>query len=158
MCLIGFGFVLCGLPGYWRIQGSTAWPTVNAVVQSNEIATRLHRGRPYFIPRIRYSYRVQGSKFSGSALSLAKREPSFHEKKDAEKVLLGHPVGSELKVHYHPSAPWESVVEPGLSDEQQVLLWMGYVLLVFFGAAALALSKVLRKTPPNLDASGKPTR
>jgi len=145
ICLVGLVAVVFATPHYRRIHGSMEWPTVIAVVQSNEIRVRLHRGDSFFIPRIRYRYSIHGVAFSGSALSFARREPSFRDRTGAEYVLLSYPTGSELKVHYNPSNPEESVVNPGLSDEQRVLVWMSCVLMLFFSSCILISSLKLRR-------------
>lgn len=59
--------------------------------------------------RIRYSYRVGGSEYSGNRISLA--SDSITDERLAPKLADQWPVGREIEIAYNPAAPAESCVK-----------------------------------------------
>ena len=64
-----------------------------------------------------YTYEVDGVTYQGDRLTLG----TFSSSGLARRTTAEYPVGSEVKVHYNPLSPGESVVNP--HSVFQLLLW-----------------------------------
>jgi hypothetical protein len=119
--LSGFG-LLCLLftLAFWRYVGQAArWPTVpgKIIASSTEafVARDLidgrFRKRIHHKSSVQYEYEVNGRKYSGDRLTIglviSANFPGY-----ARRVAAKYPVGKEVDVHYDPSRPGESVLQP----------------------------------------------
>jgi hypothetical protein len=100
-------FILAALLGYREIvrlewyQATMSWPAVTGKVISTEVA-----GKRAFVPKIRYSYPVGDSVYSGiTDLEV----PGFGTRSNrldvAEKSVADYAPDSPVTVHYNPANP-----------------------------------------------------
>jgi hypothetical protein len=83
--------------------------------------------QPYYEPEVTYQYEVNGVQYTGSRITeLGGR---YGSKRDVEKFLAVHPVGSVVKVYYDVSDANNAILEKGLgSMGQKQLLLAGGIL------------------------------
>ncbi len=144
---VGLTGVFLGLEAHsgWR-EGVTAkgWPTVQGVVTHQKIlrdnrGVREARDRPMVTAVLTYRYAVDAVEHTGETRRTGLAE---YEAKD---WLGGHPVGQPVQVHYHPTHPGESVVDPSL--RVRTILYAVGALLGVLGAAALVASLFAKRRP-----------
>ena len=94
----------------------------------------------YYVPTIRYAYVVNGREQEGERLRFGM--PSARSRRAAEAMLAPYPAGAEIKVHYDPDRPDQSVLEPGKMGSN---LLVAAILcgVVFLGGAAIIVLAVM---------------
>ena len=65
-----------------------------------------------YVADVSYAYAVRGTEYEGATISFS-ASSSFDQPQEAQAVLDGYPVGAVVAVHYDPSHPERSVLEPG---------------------------------------------
>ena len=113
-------------------KASTAWPTTIGTITKVERYKRLFR----WLPRIGYSYSVDGKNYDSEHLSFA----TGYRPKEVDEILSRYSVGQSVPVSYLPAKPSEAVLEPG-SNRQVTssirMLIICFVLLVIVNVARI---------------------
>lgn len=99
-------------------------------------------GYVYFAPWIRYSYTAAGSERTGERLRFG--DVTTRTRGGAETIVGRYPVGAEIKVHFDPDAPDQSVLEPGKvgNNSRNLAILCGFVCLIGVGIFAASLTGV----------------
>jgi hypothetical protein len=115
--LAGFATLLFGFATLAKIKATSAWPSVDGVVVASGTIVHVHTDSEHRLdetrmhePTVRYEYEVDGRKYSGDRITLARvaRTGDF-----AAAMLARYPVGEGVRVHYDPKDPKSAVLRPG---------------------------------------------
>lgn len=101
---------------------STNWPTARGFVV--EIGTQRHtvftplsrRGFPGIVPRVHYCYSVLGRSYRGRRRCNGENSLWQISRQDAAPELAPYRLYKQVRVHYCPRLPSQSVIEPGWVD------------------------------------------
>jgi hypothetical protein len=116
----GLAFWFSRMNNAFKVQASAsaAWPSVAGTVVAAEVQTRRHGGglsggrqSAQHTPLIAYHYGVGDQGYQGTRIRYGLLV--FNFKGGAEKVLAPYPVGAQVRVHYNPANPADSVLEAG---------------------------------------------
>jgi Protein of unknown function (DUF3592) len=114
----------------WLALTSELWPSVLGTVHEARIESRPDSdGDDFFVPVLRYTYRVGGQLYEGKRLA-------FHPKgsykyNDLIEAMSGVTVGASHKVHFHPRYRRLCTLKAGAG------MW-NYVLLALLFSLAIA--------------------
>jgi hypothetical protein len=145
MVLAGFWAIGAGLRQIRRASRTRRWVTTEGVIQSSTVARRdppprdpnededdSFRPLPLYRPELRYTYRVGDQSFTGSRVDVQEVEVSSEER--VRKIVDRYARGAKVTVHYDPSNPSQSVLEPGAHATTWVLPTIGVTFLIVAGA------------------------
>ena len=111
---------------YWVIRdgkrglASSSWPVASGTVRSGALETSAGAyGHTEWAADIEYAYSVAGVTYVGHNLNFPPRRGS---RGSAVAVLQRYRVGNPVAVHYDPSNPQQSCLEPGLD------LWFLFII------------------------------
>jgi Protein of unknown function (DUF3592) len=101
------------IPIFISACNSVSWPAATGTITRADVVTTTPGGRRgiEFDPIVEYQYQVAAKSFVGN--SIAFRGYASPNKENALDVVAKYAVGSRHPVYYKPSAPSESVLEPG---------------------------------------------
>jgi len=127
--LLVFGVVLggVGFMRYTTARASAEWPTVNGTVTSSRVQTTRRDGKNEYMPRVQYSYVVDGQSFSGTRITAS--DEYQKNRGSADDILGRYPSGTAVTVFYDPQDPARAVLEQGLPGNVKVLLGAGVACL-----------------------------
>ena len=127
---------------YFHRDESARWPTASAVVTVSRVRDGYLKAVKAYAPQVEYRYTVAGSEHVGSRLRFSYLS-DWGSESAANRTISALPVGRQIDVHYNPEKPWESVVEGGLSqDEEETYYFLAGLGLFFSIAFALMLWQV----------------
>jgi hypothetical protein len=119
---------------------SVRWPSTDGRIVSSRLVTDHDSSDDKrYSAAVRYSYEVDGAQYVGDRVLFYYRsrfEGHTYDRSLVDPVLRRYPVGRQVRVHYEPGAPKNSVLEPGLVGAE---LAAGAVALGFVGLATLLL-------------------
>ena len=94
-----------------QADASQGWPAVRGELTDARVdrSTDSDGGASY-IPRLRYTYQVSGTTFTGDKITFGFHQ-SYGSEAKAQAVLQRYPVGSNAMVYYNPANPGEAVLE-----------------------------------------------
>ena len=107
---------------------SKAWPMADGTVLSSALTSGFGKGGPHYDLTVTYSYRVEGTEYTGDNVDFAGATYSFAS--SGERRLERYAVGSQVNVYYSPNKPRRSVLEPGFRFSSLYMLVIGGVILV----------------------------
>lgn len=118
------------------------WLTVTGAIISTDIELQSSRGSgrtssQYLKPKVSYSYQIEGKSYTGDRLDFAARAYLSEEK--AKQRIQPYQPGTQATVHYDPSDPSKSVLEPTASGNGLVIV-MGIAMIlagILFGSGVL---------------------
>lgn len=114
-------------------QDSLNWPTTDGVIILSEIKEDSNEeGSITYRANVRYEYTVGEKSYSSDQVSFGQYSSSDPE--HAQSIVRRYKKGQKLSVHFNPSHPNESALEPGATWPSYMLLGMG---AVFFGTGAI---------------------
>lgn len=161
-CLLMLPF--CGLFGAltgWHVRHmvtqdrATSFPSVQGEITSASVHrySSSRRG-PSYSPSFRYTYEVEGSKYTGSRYRYG-GAPSFHNYSTAQKMVNRHPEGSEITVYYNPADPRDAMLSTGvdLGDVGTLFLLLPLNILFWF-VVLLCGGEFIRSLKPAAPAGG----
>lgn len=135
LCLlltISFGTVaVWGTVDVWKGRQSVSWPTATGTVFYKK--SDITPGTALEYIRVVYLYRVGDSDFQSERLSFN----SFDSV--ADDFAMAAKVGQEVRVHYNPDKPSQSVLYPGADIKESALV---VVFGVFAGLGLYATWRV----------------
>ncbi|GEM_PF-3568337 len=110
---------------------SVRWPTTFGVVAESSIRKEGGGDDPdLYVPRIRYTYTVNGKAYQGDQVTTRQRADTSSRARAAE-IVARYPEGRPVTVYYRPGKPDCAVLEPGRGAGN----WIVFLLLL---AACLA--------------------
>jgi hypothetical protein len=111
-------------------KASVAWPTVPGRILVSGITEKesWDNGTRYVdnIPTVEYAYDIANKSYLGK--SIAHKVFSSLTRVQAQTILDKYPLSTTVAVHYMPSDPSQSVLEPGV-QQSLTLLIMGVIFL-----------------------------
>lgn len=138
--------IVCGLAclcyfvyEYSAFKTIKDWSQTQGTIQETfvgyyERRASYRRSRGYvkiYIPRLHYSYVVEGRKYESDQLILG-GNLEFRDMFDARAIVKQHPEGSAVTVYYHPKDPQRAILFPReLGDDVWISLVMGLILVGF---------------------------
>lgn len=164
--LVGAGLLVAGGLQLAKARSSTSWPTVTGTVLTSTVEATEHKPsaeeqrrererrrspqvrigvgqkdevRFTYEAVVTYSYSVDGVDHEGDRISIGAAGSGDPEL--AEAIRGRYPVGGAVPVHYDPSDPASSVLEPGVHGSTYILAIIGVVFL-FMGALVLLLRRI----------------
>lgn len=135
--LSGLGFFLgysLGKPLRDQSLASVSWPTTEGRITRSELVRTVSDGKAMFTSDVGYTYDLDGRSLEGERVWFGDGYRSSNVS-EFRRVVAEYPVGRQVRVHYDPLAPENSVLEPGAT-------WSGS-LLYFAGLGTLALGGIL---------------
>lgn len=109
-----------GIGLYWITQNlfaltksirSSRWPMVEGVITESYLGAEQRDPKSeLYEPVVRYKYFVGGTGYVGRRMDWGSLKT--REKEKIHRQLQPYPEGSRIPVHFNPSNPWESVLEP----------------------------------------------
>jgi len=146
--LFRFGFLIVGaaqiaasVSDSVEATKSIHWPTTDGLVLSSTVNVTKSRGGFAYTPKVIYSYTVGIHSYTGDRI-WTQEFADLSERARATSAKF--PVGASVTIHYDPSAPESSLLEPGMSIFSY--FWFGLAFIgSILGAASLYLG--LRTTP-----------
>jgi hypothetical protein len=129
---VSFSYV--GARKIYRDRVSKAWPTAEGTILESSLESASYR-RPNLTHRAKvlYSFVVDGNTYSGDTLDFTDFD---RESEDARSVLNRYPKNKVVSVHYLPSDPSVSVLEPGRGHQRDT--WVSSVVCLVFFCLAVA--------------------
>jgi hypothetical protein len=136
LALVGGALALCFPVVTWlRVRASRNWPHVAGRIVESAVERQLGgKGRPSYMPRIRYRYRVEGRDYVSSQVTFWGSVGGSQWL--AERTTRRYPQGSAVTVYYNPEDPHDAVLDRAFSLVILVLppagllfLGVGYALL-----------------------------
>ena len=124
----------------WQIK---QWPIITATVIKSEVA-----GTRAFHPEITYRYEIANRNYESTTdLYIAGFGGKRSRRDTAAKIVADYPPGSQIRVHYNPRQPQESLLKSGpfWSDYMQFSLG---ITLASIGLIIL-FSRILRRFMPS---------
>jgi uncharacterized protein DUF3592 len=110
---------------------STQWPSTSGTVSASVVEeTKDLEGDVLHRARISYVYSVAGREFVGSRARFG-NWLFISWRWVARRLMRRYPIGSAVRVHYDPSDPADSVLEPGVSWFLLDTLIFGLAFLAF---------------------------
>jgi Protein of unknown function (DUF3592) len=127
------GFIFS--PAYKELknaQDSLNWPTTDGVVISSEIKESTNENSTTYSANARYKYSIGEKSYSSDQVSFGQYSSSNPEY--AQSIVQRYLAGQKVKVHFNPTNPNNSVLEPGAS-------WVSYmplgISIAFFTTGAI---------------------
>ena len=122
----------CGLSFWgWTIlnnaKASASWPTAQGQILKSEVSHRSHEDGDTYSPEITYSYLANNRTYKSYAIKFG--ENAYDNKRQADEIAAGYPVGKQVKVYYDPKNPDNSVLEPGVSSGSYIVLGIGLLFV-----------------------------
>lgn len=128
-----------------QVRAATFPTTTGQITQSETRRTIGSKGRATYSWTIVYRYTAAGQEWTSNRVSFG--TGTFGDgSAQARSVTARYPVGKEVMVHYDPTAPDTSVIEPGLLPDHLVLaLFLTPHHTVGIGMLMIALVPLARK-------------
>jgi hypothetical protein len=126
---ISFGFVAWQFSRTWLAIRSEMWPHVTGTITLAQISPNVDSdGDEYFSAEVGYSYLVAGECYEGSRLAFRAEDSGDYSK--LVEAMSGVTAGRKHRVYYSPKYPSLSVLKPGTSSANYVLLVAGVVVML----------------------------
>ncbi len=103
---------------------SVDWPSTQGIVTISQFHERTEKRKPW--TDFAYSYTVDGKQYSSDRVRLG-GDPAQPTKRSI-RWQASNPAGSRKTVYYDPSAPTESVLEPGVNMQHWLLFVIAAML------------------------------
>jgi hypothetical protein len=130
--------VVAGITMMSASSKARSWPVVPGKIVERSVgpSTTTGASRPggYFEPRVTYSYVLGNKSYAGHRITLT---TNAYDEAQARRVVDKLP--EWVDVHYNPSDPSDSILEPS-AITMSILLLIGGVLGLLVGAAVLFTS------------------
>lgn len=146
--LLGWALLFESISRLSDAQDSTGWPTTTGTVLESDI----HDGvwlrnkkdaDTHYQPTVEYTYTVDGTAYTNDRVSFTEHSGST-ERSWAEDIVDRFPIGAEVTVYYKPGAPDEAVLDPGVDQDNYVVLVIA-IGTILAGAAAAVVGWVMRQ-------------
>ncbi|HEY1786833.1 MAG TPA: DUF3592 domain-containing protein [Verrucomicrobiae bacterium] len=106
-----------------------SYPHVQGTVLSSQVTiTHGSKGRVYYHPRIDYRYTVGDSEYTGSRYRYDDQPTGSGS---AYAIVNSHPPGSAVDVYYNPADPTDTVISPGVVQQDMLLSFLILAAILF---------------------------
>lgn len=128
--------VVLALRNQAKAKATLGWPTVKGVIVASN-STPVPTGVEWctYAVTAEYRYSVQGREYMGNRIR-ADFPNWLYSYETALSTLERYPVGQKVRVHYCPTDPAKSILEPGIGSEARVQL---VALVCFLGLCVIML-------------------
>jgi hypothetical protein len=128
--LVGGFLTPFGLKQVERAEAALKWPTTKGVVVDSYVRTAPGSKSTTVVhyPAVQYRYEVEGRRYTGTRIRTA--ETGSGDPTEAEETIDYYRAGREVEVSYNPALPSDAMLEPGVSNVERVVLWVGVAFLV----------------------------
>lgn len=134
-----------------QLQSSNYKSTTGRIVYAKTIKNSSDEGTSYS-PSFHYKYEVGERAYQGSGYRYLGR--SFGDSERSAEIVRRYPVGSEVLVFYNPDTPGDSILVPGVSEQDGFPI----LLLIPFNVGVLSIwvaaAKKLRSLSQETEAGG----
>jgi len=138
LMVISAGAVVAGITMMSASSKARSWPVVSGKIVERSVgpSTTTGASRPgrYFEPKVTYSYVIGDKSYAGHRITMT---TNAYDEAQARRVVDKLP--DWVDVHYNPSDPSDSVLEPSALGLSIVLL-IGGVIGLLIGAGVLFTS------------------
>ncbi len=124
-----------------QVRATEEWPTTDGKVISASVESRGTGNQVTYHALILYEFRLHGTVFHGTRLGIGNQ--NFHNRAEAQRVADRYPPGRDVLVHYNPSVPGESVLDPGSTAWFWVVVGLGGVFVLLGLVMAVTLPRVI---------------
>jgi hypothetical protein len=131
-------FLLLDYRARRRARRARRWPVTPGTIAVSRTARRWGLGNGiwmaglWYVPEVSYRYEVAGEKYSGRGVFLS--DTGCSKLRWARDVIARYPRGADIAVHYDPTNPKRSCLEPVYREHRALGI---AVLLLAIAAAAL---------------------
>lgn len=129
MAAFGVAVVLLGV-SLWHLRfglASRSWPSAEGVIESSEMKkVRKHDNGTAWQPKVKYRYQVDGRDYVGGNIAYHMQGQNSYGASSGTLSL--YPSGAVTTVYYDPGKPSRSVLEPGISVNNYILLVLSIAL------------------------------
>lgn len=125
-----------------RAGASRNWFTTNGKVVYS--STHQEPDGPYFIPVVKYRYRVEEQEYESSRIRFTWSGESTHPW-TASEVVNKYSVSKTIRVYYNPKNPSVSVLVPGVAPKDYVSAVVGFLIWAW-----IVFSPLIVEKPTNL--------
>jgi len=140
--LIGVGLTIWGWTILQNARASASWPTADGVVTNSGVSRSTDAdGGDSYSPEITYSYNVNNTNFVNSTIKFG--ENAYSNRRKAEGIAAGYPIGKNVTVYYDPEKPDRSVLEPGVTAGSYIVIGIG-VFFILITLVTVPLAFFLR--------------
>jgi hypothetical protein len=141
LLIVGLLILALGIPGACHItrkyrrkaDATTSWPNTKGVILSSKVkepprsSSGSGRTQATHVPRIRYTYTVNGRKYEGSRHTIG----HVKGKTASEELVARFPKGKIVTVYYDPKDPSQAVLVRGMGGSNPFRY--GMLLVVIMG-------------------------
>jgi hypothetical protein len=124
-----------------KLTDSQFWQEGEARILAAEVERIVRRDEDSrtvtFLPRLSYTYAVEGQEFPGEQIGFGKFE--FSAAKRANAILENYPVGENIKVFFNPLDPQEAVLERKIYQSGSYLFSSFICILVMLGTIGMLI-------------------
>jgi hypothetical protein len=139
-----FGIVINAIRQMSRAGASRNWFTTNGQVVYSSI--HQESDGPYFVPVVKYRYRVEGQEYESSRIRFTWSGESTYRWTTSE-VVNKYPVSKTVRVYYNPKNPSVSVLVPGVVSKDYISAFIGFLVLGWMVLAPLIVGKPTNSQP-----------
>ena len=140
--LLAVGLGIIAFEGYAGFKGfeASAWPTASAQITKSAMMNGTMEQQKLRREEIEYIYNVHGNTFQNDRIQfghmrlLDRRSLSFVKR----GMLNNYSRDSTVRVHYNPSDPSDSVIEPGLPVSSYVVIGIAAVMCAYAASVLFA--------------------
>ncbi len=127
----------------------TTWIETQGTILASDISSSdgydqsTNSYQTYYEPEVTYKYEVHGAIYTRSRV--AELGSRYGSKRDVEKFLADHPVGSTMKVYYDVSDAGNAILEKGLGSigQKQIVLAGGIIGSILAAAGGLSAAALV---------------
>jgi hypothetical protein len=126
-----------------KAQACLKWPTVMGKILSSTASMRIqpiveYGGIGYFVPEVRYTYQVDGTRYESNHLQFGFDRFSAGSKRRAGAIAARYPVNAEVPVYFDPANPSVAVLMQGDIGSRRSMF--SGITLICLALIALAFS------------------
>jgi hypothetical protein len=142
---VGIFVLVWGFKNLKQARASASWPSVSGMIVASDVeqTSSGEDSEIRYVPRIRYEYKVDGTRYASGRISFGGR--TLHKSPDsAQAELADYPVGKAVTVYHDPAVPSSSVLQPGVSGSVYLVFAAG-LLFILVGPVAAWFGKSGRR-------------
>lgn len=137
--VIGLVIIIGGISDKLQSRASANWLQANGKIIASRVESKGFGRDTKWYAVVIYGYDVNGIKMKGNRITLP--DFRFQDKSRAQGIADVYPVGKDVKVYYNPKDVKECLLEPGIHDQSNAMIWFGFA---FFGVGSLLFIAVLK--------------
>ena len=141
--IAGVAWLAFTVKGIQSAQESESWLSAEGMIETTWVDEDRRTDadgdwEDYYEPHLRYSYSVDGAKFSSEKVDFG-NQPSYSNRSKANSYLADYSSGAEVEVFYDPAAPGEAVLLREASGSTVSLIGGGLMILLSLGGGIMSL-------------------